>query len=1291
MATHLYSFVVVALGVLILQTSAQPSKQCTEKADIVFILDSSASEGSTNFHKQLDFVKRFVQQFNVGPDKTQFSAITFSSSVKNNFWLNDHQTQSSVLSALNNVAYSSGITNTDKALDFARQNSFLSSNGGRSDAEKIVIVLTDGQSTSPSKTSVAANALHHSGVEVITVGIGNGITQSELAVIASDRQHVFQVQSFDALQTIQTELTNAACQAPSAACGKKKADIVFVLDSSSSIGSTDFTKQLEFVKNNVRQFDIGPSDTQISVVSFSDSVFDEFHLNRFPSKTQVLGAISAIKYHTGTTYTNLALAHVRNESFSAVNGGRPDAAKVVIVLTDGQSTSGQATINEANKLHMTGAEVTAIGIGSGVDKAELNVIATDSAHVFEVQNYDVLSSIQHSLEVATCQTNECRGQKADIVFLLDSSASEGSENFNKQLEFMKNFTAQFQIGHDNVQMGLAVFSTLTNNEFWLNTYNDSTSLENAIDNVQYLPGNTYTDEALQFIVNNSFTSANGMRDGVPHILVVMTDGQSHDPAATASTAKLVHDAGIKTVAIGIGSDVDKSELQAIATDADHMILVPDFNALATIQSEVEASACKSEKPDQECGTQPADIVFILDASGSEGHTNFNKQLQFMGDFVKQFQIGPQNVQVGLVTFSTSAHNEFYFNTYHDQAGILNKLNNVHYSGGTTHTDAGLQYSRLFHFTSTYHGARRNAQKIAIVMTDGQSSSKSSTSRQAQYLRDMGVKVISIGIGSGIDQRELNTIATDSNHAFSVSSFDVLKSIEIELKNAACGAPTQAPNIDPKCGKNAADIIFLLDSSGSETRTNFNKQLDFVKNFASQFQIGPGNVQVGVATFSTHVDEQIKLNAFHDQQALMNAISHVSYDGGLTYTDDALKYARQTGFLPSHGGRTNATHIVVVMTDGQSYSSGLTKTQATLLKNIPGMKVISIGIGSSVNRNELLEIASDSSHMFEVANFNSLSQIGSEITFATCNTCGYDDRADMVFAIDASGSEGSVNFQKSLDFMAQFVNSFPVGPGHVQFGLVTFGTHASTEFDLNQYGDKQSVLSAIQKANYDSGTTATGEALKIIREHSLQSSAGARPGSHHFVIVLTDGASTDSSQTVAEASKLKQLGNTTVISIGIGSNVDKSELNTIATDNHHVFNAIDFNALSNIRNEVRKATCDALSAKPTTTPVPTTTSTTTTTTTTTPTTTTPTTTTSTTSTTSTTTPTTTTTTMPVTTPTTTPKPTTTPTTLKPTTPIPPTTTMPPTTTTPTPTTTTTPEPPTTDGEIYVTDPPSTTLG
>ena len=63
-----------------------------------------------------------------------------------------------------------------------------------------------------------------------------------------------------------------------------------------------------------------------------------------------------------------------------------------------------------------------------------------------------------------------------------------------------------------------------------------------------------------------------------------------------------------------------------------------------------------------CGGRATDIVFVLDSSSSEGSANFHKQLDFMTNFVKKFDIGPSDVQVGLITFSSYAHSAFYLNT-----------------------------------------------------------------------------------------------------------------------------------------------------------------------------------------------------------------------------------------------------------------------------------------------------------------------------------------------------------------------------------------------------------------------------------------------------------------------------------------------------------------------------------------------------------------------------------------------------------------------------------------------------
>ena len=72
------------------------------------------------------------------------------------------------------------------------------------------------------------------------------------------------------------------------------ADIVFILDASGSIGSTDYQKMLTFVKRVLSGFNIGPHDTQVGLITFDDTPTLRFYLNRYTNKKDVVnGVLSA--------------------------------------------------------------------------------------------------------------------------------------------------------------------------------------------------------------------------------------------------------------------------------------------------------------------------------------------------------------------------------------------------------------------------------------------------------------------------------------------------------------------------------------------------------------------------------------------------------------------------------------------------------------------------------------------------------------------------------------------------------------------------------------------------------------------------------------------------------------------------------------------------------------------------------------------------------------------------------------------------------------------------------------
>lgn len=191
---------------------------------------------------------------------------------------------------------------------------------------------------------------------------------------------------------------------PLTACGNRESDIVFLLDSSNSQGPENFEDQKNFVSTFITRYTPGLGDqgVQISVVTFESNVHNQFDLNAYVNKSDILAAIQQIPFTPGNTLTDKALEYVVDHSFSNASGDRPEANNILVILTDGQSTDKNQTVVEADRLHHTSTRVIAIGIGNGIDSQELLDIASSPNLVFNVDTFAALPTIEAQIGEVTC-------------------------------------------------------------------------------------------------------------------------------------------------------------------------------------------------------------------------------------------------------------------------------------------------------------------------------------------------------------------------------------------------------------------------------------------------------------------------------------------------------------------------------------------------------------------------------------------------------------------------------------------------------------------------------------------------------------------------------------------------------------------------------------------------------------------------------------------------------------------------------------------------------------------------
>ncbi|XP_043959271.1 integrin alpha-M-like [Gambusia affinis] len=289
-------------------------------------------------------------------------------------------------------------------------------------------------------------------------------------------------------------------------------------------------------------------------------------------------------------------------------------------------------------------------------------------------------------------TEECRTQ-ADIAFLLDGSGSVAPDDFIRMKIFVKNLIKTF-VGRDT-QFAISQFSYFPTTHYYFNTLSTS-NWESEIDNINQLGGGTNTARAIQNVVDDVFSPQKGSRSNVKRILIVITDGESHDrqnlPAATQSADRK----NILRFAIGVGnaftSTSAKEELIEIASQpADNFVFqVGSFDALDKIRDNLQAK------------------IFSIEGSQSGGETLKQEMSQegfraaYVSGYIQMTMVGANQWKGGYKKYLLS-----------------NVLNNATFEPLFIEPDSYLGYSMAVAKTNygplTILGAPRNQHK-GLVMT-----------------------------------------------------------------------------------------------------------------------------------------------------------------------------------------------------------------------------------------------------------------------------------------------------------------------------------------------------------------------------------------------------------------------------------------------------------------------------------------------------------------------------------------------------------------------------------------------
>jgi len=186
----------------------------------------------------------------------------------------------------------------------------------------------------------------------------------------------------------------------------------------------------------------------------------------------------------------------------------------------------------------------------------------------------------------------------DVLLLLDSSDNVRSTNFESEERFAVQIV-RYMYSREN-RIGLFTFGDNTHNQFYLNTYNDEQQIVQAIKYMWYSTGNGAVEKAINSTLAKAFQVANGDRECVPNILVILTHSVLKDQHTANELREALSQKSIQPFILNMAGHSASANFAILTNASSRVINIDDFTSLemSVVQLVQQIS---SDLPSTGCG------------------------------------------------------------------------------------------------------------------------------------------------------------------------------------------------------------------------------------------------------------------------------------------------------------------------------------------------------------------------------------------------------------------------------------------------------------------------------------------------------------------------------------------------------------------------------------------------------------------------------------------------------------------------------------------------------------------
>ncbi|XP_073466127.1 cochlin [Aquarana catesbeiana] len=380
--------------------------------------------------------------------------------------------------------------------------------------------------------------------------------------------------------------------------------------------------------------------------------------------------------------------------------------------------------------------------------------------------------------------------KAEIAFLMDGSNNIGQRRFNLQKNFVAKVALMLGIGTDGPHVGVVQASELPKTEFFLKNFTSAKDVVFAVKEINFKGGNSNIGKAVKHTAQTFFSIANGVRKGIPKVMVVFIDGWPSDNIEEAGIIAREYGINVFIVSVAPPSPEELGMVQDVAfidkavckNNSFFSFHMPSWFGTAKYTKPLVQKLCTHEQLlcSKTCYNS-VNIAFLIDGSSSIGDQNFRIMLDFITNIVRAFEVSDVGAKAAAVQFTYDQRLEFGLNDYSTKEDVLRAIYNIPYMSGGTATGDAINFVLRSVFQPTKDGPNKN---FLVLITDGQSYDDVRGPALAAHRE--GVTVYSVGVAwAPLDDLKDMASEPKNSHTFFSREFPGLEQIVPSIIRGIC--------------------------------------------------------------------------------------------------------------------------------------------------------------------------------------------------------------------------------------------------------------------------------------------------------------------------------------------------------------------------------------------------------------------------------------------------------------------------------------------------------------------------